>query len=384
MLSTGKLKIFEVFVWLFPLLILCLGSCQPAPKFKGRLIIHNRNGLYSLSLSPGGGRIIESRIADRVTSASVSPNNQYLVYSKEKPGRVFADPVDAGETLLRDLVSGTERTLFAYEVSGLNWSPDSQKISYTHLHRLYVSSLTGESQLVYSEPSETYQTPGPGIRSATTVFATSSEGLWVSPDRLVFQSRENFPSVIGGGGLEPTTTTLAHLGKEIKLTAASRRWFVGSRCAVEPLVLFAQNAAHSSYQYNVQAPLFVARDFVTFEQTELKPLSYENANFMPRSCRLYSIIADRPAGVLSLKFTDPATLKTENGPTLSDNRYVLFSIVNPNEDTIALFYALAWDKFGLSIVDLKSGGESKLLTSESGSDSTLLMRDLKLLAWLNQ
>lgn len=388
---------FKVALLFIFVLSISLAGCRRKTALTGRLIVQTHNALYSLAPKEDS-QVGESLISDEVVSAAASPDGRYLIYSRAKSSSNSTSESSDGETLLRDLQSGTEKQVFNHRVTGLSWSSDGLKFSFTRQHKLYVATLNGESQLVYSEPSQPYSNIFGQPTNA--LFAASSDAKWLGRDRFVLQTGGQFEGVVyDQNGPAPNSTQLVILGNSVKINEVSQRWFVGSQCAPKSLALLARSAdaekIRENWEFIIGSPLFMTRDFEDFEKTAPKPLPYQKAFFMPRSCRLYSIASTISSDQATVKFHDPETLTEERHLSLKGNREIIGALSDLNEKSIVLWYSIPDDpassnqkdskKYGLSVVDLSDGRETELMASSNLPGATLSsnMRGLKILAWLD-
>lgn len=265
-----RLVIRPINFWVIALVLLCtlLSACsqtpqRPAPKFTGRLFLLSGTGangadLIELTPSADGNSYNLAPITNGLIEAAASQDQAQLLYTTKN------------EIAVRDLHSGTVKSLVKGEGYCLTWSPTAKQFSYKQRAgastKLYVSDLEGKTKLVWEDTS--------GVERAETHYCAQ----WVASDRLVFDRFVGLiPKAASSEGLKPNTTTVATIGDSIKFTDGERKWSIQGACPAGNVLVSPADQAQ---------PVDVAKTTDRFEKLNPTPASSEGRfiGFAAKSC----------------------------------------------------------------------------------------------------
>lgn len=234
---------------------------RPAPKFTGRLLLLSgaaANGADLIELAPDGNSLKPSTITSGVVEATANADQTALIYSTRN------------EIGIRDLHSGSVKSVIKSEGYCLSWSPDAKRFSYKQTDgkttKLYVSDLEGKTKLVWEDSS--------GVEHNGARYCAQ----WVSPDRLVFDRFVGMiPKVSTSESLKPNTTTVATIGDSVKFADGERKWTIQGTCPGGSVLLTPADQAQ---------PTLVAKTTDRFEKLNPTPGPAEGRfiGFAARSC----------------------------------------------------------------------------------------------------
>lgn len=190
---------------------------RPAPKFTGRLLLLNGTGpngsdLVELTAAPEGSTHNLINITNGVLDATASADQTQLLYATKD------------EIMLRELGSGTAKSVLKGPSYCLTWAPDGKRFSYKQKTsdgkstKLYVSDLEGKTKLIWEDAT--------GLETAQSRCAQ-----WIDPDRIVF---DRFSGMIlkgaVGQSLKPNTSTVATVSESVKFVDSPRKVSVRATC----------------------------------------------------------------------------------------------------------------------------------------------------------
>jgi WD40 repeat protein len=310
---------------------------KSAPKFTGRLFLlsgDNAAGRDLVELGPSSSSYTVTTVINGVIEAVPNADRTQLLYATKD------------EILVRDLKSGTAKSLAKGENFCLAWSPDGKRFSYKQkgkeaATKLFVSDLDGKAKLVWDDP---FDPTAAGERAAR------SEGCaqWVSPNRLIFDrliGAVRKPAK-GGETLKPNTTTVAAIDEGVKLVDAPRKWSVEAVCQTGPGV-FLRPADQAQ-------PILVTARVDNPKTLDPKPVDCSGCRFVgfaAHSCVPF-FVQDNTSTTTNLVSLNPTNWQRQKPATVS----VIFS---PNARMVIKSSArlmVAGDQPGkLYLIDTESG-----------------------------
>ncbi len=179
------------------------------PKFGGRVLLLTGDpsrGAALAELTQWGERYNLATLTAGVTEAVASPDQTQLLYARK-------DGVS-----LRELGSGSVKSLVKGESVCLAWAPDGNHFSYQQRSggstKFYVADLDGKAKLILEDQNG----------STDCVH-------WIAPDRLVLERFVGATTKKGIEPLKPNTSTVTTIGATVKLKDTTRKWFIESICA---------------------------------------------------------------------------------------------------------------------------------------------------------
>lgn len=208
----------------------CNRESPPAgPRFTGRLLLLsgdniNESDLVELTPSPTGTSYHVSVVTRGVFEASPNPEQTHLLYATK------------AEIQLRDLNTGTARSLIKGQSFCLAWSPDGKRFSYKqksaqgNASKLFVSDLDGKAKLIWDDPNDA--TLGSQTASSGSAATAASCPQWIAADRIVFDRLigASPKQKTAGEVLKPNTTTMAILSDSVKLVDTPKKWTIEAVC----------------------------------------------------------------------------------------------------------------------------------------------------------
>ena len=236
---------------------------RPAQKFSGRLLLLSGSGanganLIELTPSADGKSYNLSPITNGVIEATASADQTELLYTTKS------------EIGVRDLRSGTTKSIIKGEGYCLTWSPDAKKFSYKEKQgpstKLYVSDLEGKTKLIWEDTS--------GVEHDAVRYCAQ----WVAPDRIVFDRFVGMiPKQANSEGLKPNTTTVATVGDSVKFVDGERKWSSQGVCPSGNVLVSPADQAQ---------PTLVAKTTDNFAKLNPTPASSEGRfiGFAAKSC----------------------------------------------------------------------------------------------------
>jgi hypothetical protein len=334
------------------LLTICglIGGCseqtqRPAAKFAGRLLLLSGSGangadLMELTPSADGHSYNLATIANGVIEATVSADQTELAYSTKS------------EIGIRDLHSGTNKSIIKSAGYCLTWSPDAKRFSYKEKQRtstkLYVSDLEGKTKLIWEDTS--------GVEHDAVRYCAQ----WVAPDRIVFDRFVGMiPKQSTSEGLKPNTTTVATVGDSVKFVDGERKWSIQGVCPSGNVLVSPADQAQ---------PVLVARTTDNFAKLNPAPASSEGRfiGFAARSCVPFFISQSlsTTTDLFSLNPTNWQRLRTTS-ITYTFSLNAKFLIKSSAKLMVA---GDAPDK--LLLIDTESGDVTPLIESGKGAVSS--------------
>jgi len=271
-----------------------LSACQrpavtEAPKFTGRLLVlagDTAGGADLVEVTPpsSGPAFNYATVTTGVREAVPSPDRTRLLYTTKD------------EIVVRDLRSGSIKSLVKGECSCLAWAPDGNRFSYKQKSgaqtKLYSSDLDGKTKLISTDPS-----------------SESDCAHWIAPDRLIFERFVGVPSA--KGGVKPNTTTLAIVNEAVKLIDSERKWSVEAVC---PSGGGAFLRPHDQAQ-----PILVAKNLDNLKTLDPKPIDCSGcrfAGFAAQSCVPF-FIQDATSTTTDLVSLNPINWQRQKPATIS-------------------------------------------------------------------
>jgi hypothetical protein len=260
----------RLLIYLSILLTICgvIGGCsqetpRPAAKFAGRLLLLSGSGangadLLELTPSADGQSYNLSTITNGVIEATASADQTELLYTTKS------------EIGVRDLHSGTTKSIIKGEGYCLAWSPDAKRFSYKEKQgtstKLYVSDREGKTKLIWEDTS--------GVEHDAVRYCAQ----WVAPDRIVFDRLVGMiPKQSISESLKPNTTTVATVGDSVKFVDGERKWSIQGVCPSGNVLVSPADQAQ---------PTLVAKTTDNFAKLNPTPASSEGhfIGFAARSC----------------------------------------------------------------------------------------------------
>lgn len=236
---------------------------RPAAKFTGRLLLLSGGGtngadLMELTPTADSKSYNLSTLVNGVMEAAPSADQAQLLYATKN------------EFDVRDLQSGTTKSVIKGGGYCLAWAPDAKHFSYKQeqgsKRTLYVSDLEGKTKLVWEDMS--------GVERGETRYCAQ----WVAPDRLVFDRFVGMiPKQAVSESLKPNTTTVATIGESVKFADGDRKWSIQGICPTGNVLLSPGDQAQ---------PTVIAKTTDHFEKLNPTPGSSEGRfiGFAAKSC----------------------------------------------------------------------------------------------------
>lgn len=304
---------------------------------------------------------------DISTNISISPDGQYLIFSKDET------------TYLYNLTSDDRSEIVSMLSLCSVWSPDSKKIQFVgqDYSGLFVYDLnTGAVTSIYTPPSDEYSISGVG--EGREVFGRVSCGPWIGDDRFVFRRFVGeMPSALSMGfpEISTNTKTLATFAEDgFTLLDLPIEMNIISSCSSESSMLMLENENY-----------VISDKLNDFTNIETKPLGFDvwdlhqsyssscwggditQPKFIPTTCNVYYVHANETQDISddreqALPFDEvpylyivrPETLETKQYRWLykigmaqifdrelcpdvlwlGDARAALFATIHPNMKTI--------------------------------------------------
>ena len=219
------------------------------PKFTGRLLLligDASNGANLSELGPSGDSYNVSTITSGVREAVANPDQSRLLYTTKD------------EIFVRDLQTGTVKSLLKGESNCLAWAPDGNHFSYKQTPgratKYYASDLDGRTKIILEDPN-----------------GSTDCARWIAPDRLVFDRFVGATVQKGGEPLKPNTTTVATIGDPVKLKDTPRKWTIESFCA---------KANNGFVRSADQGRLLIAKNIDHFESLDPSPAPCSECRFL--------------------------------------------------------------------------------------------------------
>ena len=228
-------------------------------NYTGRLILQTDSGVNELRVNSSTNKVEQTLIAPNAKFAAISPDKSYLLYYYDPDQFSSSDD----EVRLLSLKTGELQTVMTKEITSriecFSWSPTNTKFSAVVDDSLEIFDLSGNVfQVVDGSPSALYAPNGKG--TSVTFHGLLDCGIWISPDRLIFQKSSSMPT--NASDIAYDTTTLAILSGTVTLKNAPERWYVLDSCMESNLTILV----------NERGQVFLVSAFQDFISTEPRTL----------------------------------------------------------------------------------------------------------------